>query len=206
MKLVVAVTGATGAIYAVRLLEALKKKDVDVHLILSHWGRETIRLETGLAEADICELAPRCYPEDDLSAPVASGSFQHQGMIIIPCSMKTLAGIAHGYAANLIIRAADVTLKEGRKLILVPRETPLHAIHLENMLTLARLGAVIMPPMPAFYYQPRNIDDLVNHLVGRIMDQLGLEFEVATRWRGGEKTNLNAGVPESGASGRQVRR
>lgn len=206
MKLVVAVTGATGAIYAVRLLEALKTKEVEVHLVLSHWARETMRFETGLDEENLRQLAAHYYPENDLTAPLASGSFQHQGMVIVPCSMKTLAGIAHGYAANLIIRAADVTLKEGRKLILVPRETPLHAIHLENMLTLARLGAVIMPPMPAFYYHPRNIDDLVNHLVGRILDQLGLEFELATRWCGGEKTNLNAGVPEFGANGRQVRR
>ncbi|WP_338823530.1 putative UbiX-like flavin prenyltransferase [Moorella humiferrea] len=187
MKLVVAVTGATGAIYAVRLLKALKARQVEVHLILSRWAGETLHLETGLTEEDIRHLASYYYKEEDLTAPVASGSFQHQGMVIVPCSMKTLAAIAHGYAENLIVRAADVTIKEGRKLILVPRETPLNAIHLENMLALARLGVTIMPPMPAFYYRPQSIDDLVEHLVDRILDHLGLGGGTATRWRGGKK-------------------
>ncbi|NLW08033.1 MAG: UbiX family flavin prenyltransferase [Clostridia bacterium] len=184
MRLVVAVTGATGAIYAVRLLQALKEKEVEVHLILSRWARETVRLETNFDEENFRQLATCCYTENDLAAPLASGSFQHQGMVVIPCSMKTLAGIAHGYAANLIMRAADVTLKEGRRLILATRETPLNAIHLENMLTLARLGVVIMPPVPAFYNQPRSIDDLVNNFVGRIMDLLGLEHDLVARWSG----------------------
>lgn len=182
MKLVVAITGATGSIYAVRLLQALKAKGVEVHLILSHWAKETIRLETDFNDEAFCQLAAHCYQENDLAAPVASGSFQHQGMIVVPCSMKTLSGIAHGYAANLITRAADVTLKEGRKLILVTRETPLNAVQLENMLTLSRLGVVIMPPMPAFYNHPKNIDDLVNHFVGRVMDLLGLEHDLIIRW------------------------
>ncbi|MGI9861009.1 UbiX family flavin prenyltransferase [Moorella naiadis] len=182
MKIVVAVTGATGAVYAVRLLEALQGAGTEVHLVLSRWARETLRLETGLTAATMEELATCCYQENDLAAPVASGSFPHQGMVVIPCSMKTLAGIAHGYAANLIMRAADVTLKEGRKLILVPRETPLSAIHLENMLTLARLGAVIMPPMPAFYYRPQTVDDVVKHLVARILDHLGLKQNLVPRW------------------------
>ncbi|KYH33864.1 UbiX family flavin prenyltransferase [Neomoorella mulderi] len=184
MRLVVAVTGATGAVYAVRLLEALKEAGVEVHLILSHWAGETLRLETGMGVEAVQSLAACCYQENDLAAAVASGSFQHQGMVIIPCSMKTLAGIAHGYAANLIMRVADVTLKEGRRLILVPRETPLNAIHLENMLSLARLGVVIMPPMPAFYYRPRTVDEVVNHLVGRILDQLGLPHDLVPRWGG----------------------
>ena len=182
MKIVVAVTGATGAIYAVRLLEALKGAGTEVHLVLSRWAGETLRLEMGLTAASLEELATCCYQENDLAAPVASGSFPHQGMVVIPCSMKTLAGIAHGYAANLIMRAADVTIKEGRKLILVPRETPLSSIHLENMLTLSRLGAVIMPPMPAFYYRPRTIDEVVNHLVARILDHLGLAQDLVPRW------------------------
>jgi len=153
-----------------------------VHLILSRWGEEILRLETGIDGNAVGALASFAYQENDLGAAVASGSFQHQGMVVIPCSMKTLAGIAHGYAANLISRAADVTLKEGRRLILVPRETPLNAIHLENMLTLARLGVVIMPPVPAFYYRPATIDELVQHLVGRILDHLGLEHNLLSRW------------------------
>ncbi|MDN5344253.1 MAG: flavin prenyltransferase [Clostridia bacterium] len=182
MKLVVAVTGATGAVYAVKFLQALKATGVEVHLILSRWAEETLRLEMGLEPETVRNLAAFAYQEDDLGAAVASGSFRHQGMVIVPCSMKTLAGIAHGYAANLVMRAADVTLKEGRKLILVPRETPLSVIHLENMLALARLGVTIMPPMPAFYYRPATIDDLVNHLVGRLLDQLDVEHNLITRW------------------------
>ena len=184
MRLVVAVTGATGAIYAVKLLEALKINEVDVHLIVSHWAEKTLHLEMGLTAGDIQSMSNYHYEEDDLSAPVSSGSFQHDGMVIVPCSMKTLAAIAHGFDENLIIRAADVTLKERRKLILVPRETPLNAIHLNNMLTLNQLGAVIMPPMPAFYYHPKSIDDLVNHLVGRILDHLGKEQQLVPRWGG----------------------
>jgi 4-hydroxy-3-polyprenylbenzoate decarboxylase len=122
--------------------------------------------------------------KDDLAAPVSSGSFQHDGMVIIPCSMKTLAAIAHGFDENLIVRAADVTLKERRRLILVPRETPLNAVHLKNMLTLCQLGALVMPPMPAFYYHPKSIDDIVNHLVGRILDHLGQEQQLVPRWEG----------------------
>ncbi|MBE3574667.1 MAG: UbiX family flavin prenyltransferase [Firmicutes bacterium] len=182
MRLVVGITGASGAIYAVRLLKALTGTGTEVHLVLSRWALETLRLETGITEDTLRGLATRCYEENDLAAPIASGSFQHQGMVVVPCSMRTLAGIAHGYAANLIMRAADVTIKEHRKLILVPRETPLSAIHLENMLSLARLGVVIMPPVPAFYHRPQTIDDLVNHLVARILDHLGLEQHLVPRW------------------------
>jgi len=183
-KLVVAVTGATGSIYAVRLLQALAAKKIEVHLIVSNWGRETVRLETGLSLEDLQVLACYQYQENNLAAPVASGSFRHYGMVIIPCSMKTLAGIAHGYAANLIMRAADVSLKEKRKLILVPRETPLNTIHLENMLLLARAGAVIMPPVPAFYYHPQSVDEVIAHFTGRILDHLGIENEIIPRWGG----------------------
>lgn len=184
MRLVVAVTGATGSIYAVKLLEALKANEVDVHLIVSHWAEKTLHLEMGLTIGDVQAMSNCYYDEDDLSAPVSSGSFQHDGMVIIPCSMKTLAAIAHGFVENLIVRAADVTLKERRRLILVPRETPLNSIHLNNMLTLNQLGAVIMPPMPAFYYRPKSIDDIVNHLVGRILDHLGQEQQLVPRWEG----------------------
>lgn len=184
MRLIVAMTGATGAIYGIRLLEVLKKKGVETHLILSRWAEETIKIETSWTVEAVRELASMCYREDELGAALASGSFRHQGMIIAPCSMKTLAAIAHGLALNLITRAADVALKEGRKLILVPRETPLNVIHLENMLKLARLGAVILPPMPAFYHHPRSLQDLVDHLIGRILDQLDIEHELYRRWPG----------------------
>ncbi len=184
MRLIVAVTGATGSIYAVRLLEALKTERVSVHLIASKWAERTLHQEMGLTVGDLQPLYDCRYEEDDLAAPVASGSFLHDGMAVVPCSMKTLAAIAQGFSENLIVRAADVALKERRKLILVPRETPLHAVHLHNMLTLDRLGALIMPPMPAFYNHPRSIDDLVNHLVGRILDHLGLDQHLAPRWEG----------------------
>ncbi|GAB6158097.1 UbiX family flavin prenyltransferase [Desulfotomaculum varum] len=184
MRLVVGITGATGVIYGITLLEQLKKLDIETHLILSRWARRTIQLETSFTPAEVSRLADFCYDQDDLAAAIASGSFLHQGMAIVPCSMKTLAGLAHGYAENLIVRAADVTLKEGRPLILVPRETPLNVIHLENMLKLARAGAVILPPMPAFYHQPATVQDIVNQTVGRICDRLGLANDLVKRWPG----------------------
>lgn len=184
MRLIVAITGATGAIYGIRLLEVLKEKGLETHLILSRWAEETIKMETSWTVEAVRKLATAFYFEGDLGAALASGSFRHQGMIIVPCSMKTLASIAHGLAINLITRAADVTLKEGRKLILVPRETPLNSIHLENMLRLARLGAVILPPMPAFYHRPQTLQDIVDHLIGRILDQLDIEHGLYQRWSG----------------------
>lgn len=190
MRLVVAVTGASGSIYAVNLLKALKARNVEVHLILSNWAVETLRIETGMEKEELIAMASHYHQETDMAVLVSSGSFQHQGMVVIPCSMKTLAGIAHGYASNLIIRAADVTLKERRKLVLVPRETPLSIIHLENLLTLARSGAVILPPMPAFYNHPRTIDHIVNHLVARVLDQFGIEQDLSPRW-GEEDKKLN---------------
>ncbi|HBG21640.1 MAG TPA: aromatic acid decarboxylase [Peptococcaceae bacterium] len=189
MRLVVAVTGATGVIYAVKLLEALKNSEVEVHLIVSRWAKKTLNIEMGLTVSDLSSLCDYFYEENDLAASVSSGSFQHEGMVIVPCSMKTLAAIAHGFDENLIVRAADVTLKERRKLILVPRETPLNATHLNNMLILNKLGAAIMPPMPAFYYHPKNIDDLVNHLVARILDHLGKEQLLVPRWGGDPQNN-----------------
>ncbi|MGI9952089.1 UbiX family flavin prenyltransferase [Moorellaceae bacterium AZ2] len=187
MRVVVAITGATGAIYGIRLLQVLQSLEVETHLILSRWGEKTIEIETPWEVEAVRALATVNYQEDHLEAAVASGSFRHEGMVVVPCSMKTLANIAHGLASNLVSRAADVTLKEGRKLILVPRETPLNAIHLENMLRLARLGVVILPPMPAFYHRPRTLEDLVDHLVGRILDQLGLEHNLYRRWGGEEQ-------------------
>lgn len=182
-RITVAISGASGAIYGIRLLEALRKKKLETHLILSEWTYVTIKAETNYLPEEVKKLASYSYAVKDLTAPLTSGSFLIEGMVIIPCSMKTLAAIACGYADNLISRAADITIKEGRKLILVPRETPLDAIHLENMLKLSRLGVVILPPMPAFYIKPSTIDDLVNHTIGKVLDQLGIHNNLYRRWK-----------------------
>ncbi|MEW6447724.1 MAG: UbiX family flavin prenyltransferase [Bacillota bacterium] len=184
MRIIVAITGASGVIYGITLLEVLRKLEVETHLILSRRAEEIIALETSLTAADMRALTPHVYSESNFNAPVASGSFLHQGMVIAPCSMKTLAGIAAGYAENLIQRAADVTIKERRRLVLVPRESPFSAIHLENMLQLSRLGVVIAPPVPAFYNRPKTIAELVEFSVGRILDLLGVENELFQRWGG----------------------
>jgi 4-hydroxy-3-polyprenylbenzoate decarboxylase len=184
-QIIVGMTGATGAMLGVELLRRLQgHPNVQTHLVLSRWARATIRLETGLSVGDVAGLADFVYSSDDQAAPISSGSFLVEAMVVVPCSMKTLAGIRTGYADGLIARAADVTLKERRRLVLVPRETPLSEIHLDNMLALARMGASIVPPMPAFYNQPASLDDIVGHIVTRIMDQLGIESPTATRWNG----------------------
>ncbi len=180
--IVVGITGASGSIFGIRLLETLKILEIETHLIASEWAIRNLELEMDYPLARLQELATRVYDNRDLTAPVASGSFRAEGMVVAPCSMKTLAGIANGYSENLLERAADVTLKEGRKLVLVPRETPLSSIHLENMLKLARIGVIIAPPMPAFYMKPANIMDLVDHHVGRLIDQFGIENQLAKRW------------------------
>ena len=184
-RLVVGISGASGAIYGVRFLELLRGvPDVEAHLIISDAGRRTIVEETDYSVEAVEALAPRRYRNRDIGAAVASGSFKTAGMVIVPCSMKTLAGIRTGYADGLIARAADVTLKERRRLVLVPRETPLSEIHLDNMLTLARMGAIVMPPMPAFYNHPASIGDIVDHLVTRILDQFDIDTPDAKRWNG----------------------
>jgi 4-hydroxy-3-polyprenylbenzoate decarboxylase len=182
-RIIVAISGASGAIYGIRLLEALQKEGIETHLIISRWARETIREETSYSVEEIEKLTNYFYDERDLTAPLSSGSFLIHGMVVIPCSMKTLAAIACGYVENLIARAADITIKESRELVLVPRETPLNAIHLENMLKLSRLGVVILPPMPAFYIKPSSIDDLVNHTIGKVLDQLGINNRLYQRWK-----------------------
>lgn len=184
MRLIVAITGASGTVYAKRLLEVLREKKVETHLIVSKAAEKVIEHELGMKKKDLEKLACHVYGVDDLCAPFMSGSFQTDGMIIVPCSMKTLAGIASGYADNLILRAADVTLKEGRRLIVVPRETPLSSIHLRNMLSLARLGVAVVPAMPAFYHKPKKIDDLVDFVVGKVLDCLGVEHKLFKRWSG----------------------
>lgn len=180
--LILAMTGASGAIYGVRLLEVLKDRSVEVHLILSLWAEKTIALETEYRVEDVKKLARRCYDVEDLCAPISSGSFPVKGMVVIPCSMKTLGGIVHGVSENLILRAADVMLKEKRKLILVPRESPLSLIHLRNMTLAAEAGAVILPPMPGFYFKPKSIQDLIDHLVGKVLDLLEIDHRLFPRW------------------------
>jgi flavin prenyltransferase len=184
-RIVLGITGATGAIFGVELLRRLNQcADVETHLVLSRWARTTIHLETGLSVDEVVALADAVYSWNDQAAPISSGSFLTDGMIIAPCSMKTLAGIRTGYSEGLIGRAADVTLKERRRLVLVSRETPLSEIHLENMLALARMGASIVPPMPAFYDKPTAIDDIIAHICVRILDQVGIESADAKRWSG----------------------
>ncbi|MDH5713444.1 MAG: UbiX family flavin prenyltransferase, partial [Candidatus Bathyarchaeota archaeon] len=176
-------TGASGAVYGERLLKMLREKNVETHLIISKAAEKVIEHELEMAKEDVRKLADHAYDVDDWSAPVASGSFKTDGMVIIPCSMKTLAGIAHGYSDNLVLRAADVTLKEKRRLILVPRETPLNVVHLRNMLALAEQGVVIVPAMPAYYHKPKDINDLVDFVVGKVLDLLGIEHKLYKRWR-----------------------
>ncbi|WP_309141859.1 non-oxidative hydroxyarylic acid decarboxylases subunit B [Streptomyces griseicoloratus] len=185
MRVIVAMTGATGAPFGVRLLERLAElPDVETHLVASRWARATVELETGRTLREVAALADVVHPAEDQGATISSGSFRTDAMVVVPCSMKTLAGIRAGYADGLVGRAADVTLKERRPLVLVPRETPLSEIHLENMLALARMGVRIVPPMPAFYNHPATVEDIVEHIVSRVLDQLDLPAAGARRWSG----------------------
>ena len=183
-RLIVGMTGATGAILGVRLLEALKDSDVESHLIISNWARRTIEHETSHSFQQVCALASVCHNAANMAAEISSGSFLTEGMVVIPCSMRTLGSIAHGYGEHLVHRAADVVLKERRKLVLVARESPLSELHLENMLKMARVGVTIIPPLPAFYNHPESIDDIVNHIVTRVLDQFGISSPFAKRWDG----------------------
>jgi len=182
MKLVLAITGASGVIYGKRLLEELHVKKIETHLVISQAAKEIIKYEVGKSVESLEDLADNVYGIDDWSSPIVSGSFKTDGMVIIPCSMKTLAGIANGFAENVILRAADVTLKEKRKLILVPRETPLNSIHLRNMFDLSNQGVTILPAMPAFYHMPNCVDDLIDFVVGKVLDQLGVDHSLYRRW------------------------
>jgi flavin prenyltransferase len=183
-RLIVAITGASGAIYGVRLLERLRDLPVETHLIATKWARVTIEHETGRSFAEVKQLADHVYAENDQAAAVSSGSFLTDGMVIAPCSTKTLAAIANGFAYNLVCRAADVVLKERRRLVLVVRETPLHATHLRNMLTLTEMGATVAPPVPAFYALPQSIDDIVDQTVERLLDQFDFQLDSPYRWGG----------------------
>lgn len=184
MKLIVAITGASGSIYGIRLLEFLKsRKDIETHLIISKPAESVIPYETDYENSEqVKRLADYYYQDDDLSAPVSSGSFLTDGMIVVPCSAKTLSAVAHSYGENLITRACDVSLKERRKLILVFRETPLTLAHIENMKQVTSMGGIILPPIPGFYYKPQTIDDLINHTMGKVLDLFGIEHNLFKRW------------------------
>ena len=184
MKIIVGITGATGAIYGVRILERLREAGAETHLVVSRWGARTLLHETPYSREQVESLASVAYAPGDMGAAISSGSFRTDGMVIAPCSAKTLAAVAHGFGENLVHRAADVVLKERRRLVLVVREAPLSDIHLENMLKLSRTGAIVLPPMPAFYNRPRTVDDIVEHTVSRVLDQFGLDVGGAERWSG----------------------
>jgi 4-hydroxy-3-polyprenylbenzoate decarboxylase len=184
MRIIVGVTGGSGAIYALALLRFLRKLNVESHLVVSDMGARVMEHECGAELAELRELCDVFHPNDNLAASVASGSFQTDGMVVVPCSMKTLSAVANGYSASLLLRAADVCLKERRALVMVVREMPYSVIHLENMLKLARIGVAVLPASPAFYNHPQNLGDIVNFVVGKILDQLKIEHEIYTRWNG----------------------
>jgi 4-hydroxy-3-polyprenylbenzoate decarboxylase len=183
-RLIVAISGASGSIFGIRMLEALRACDVETHLVVSQWAARTLVHETDYTVAQVQALASERYAIGDVGAAIASGSFLTMGMVVVPCSMRTLGAIAHGVGDNLIHRAADVVLKERRRLVLAVRESPLNEIHLENMLKLARMGVSICPVTPAFYNRPATVDDLVNYTVTRLLDQVGIDTAAAKRWAG----------------------
>jgi len=193
-RLIVGITGATGTIFGVRLLQMLHGSGIETHLVMSKWAARTLVHETDYTTEQVQNLATHDYPVGDQGAAISSGSFVTLGMVIVPCSMRTLAAIANGLADNLIHRAADVILKERRKLVLVVRESPLHEIHLENMLKLSRMGVVIVPPVPAFYNHPQNLDDMINHVTMRILDQFDIHLDVMNRWDGAMLTSADVNL------------
>lgn len=182
MKLVVAITGSSGVIYGVRFLRACSKLGIETHLVVSRTAEIILGLEVGMKKEDLGKLATRSYDPEELTAPISSGSYPIDGMVIIPCSIKTMGAIANGVTSDLISRAADVALKSGKPLVLVPRETPFNLIHIENMLKLKRAGATILPASPAFYHAPKTVEDLVDYVVGRVLEMLGVEHDLYRRW------------------------
>lgn len=185
MRILIGINGASGVVYGIRLLQVLSGiKGIETHLIISVAGEQTIKLETEYKANEIRALAHCCYRIDDVAACLASGSFKHDGMIVAPCSMKTLSALAHSYADNLLTRAADVTLKERRRLVLLVRETPLHLGHLRNMVQVTEMGGIIMPPVPSFYHKPHTIQDLIDYTVGKALDLFNIEHSLFQRWSG----------------------
>ena len=185
MVIIIGITGASGVIYGIRLLEVLSTyKEIETHLLISEAGEENIPYETDWKLEDVRALADFSYDIQDMGARLASGSFKRDGMVVAPCSMKTLSAMANSYADNLLTRAADVTLKERKRLVVLARETPLHLGHLRNMVKLTEMGAVILPPIPAFYHRPRTINEIVDHTVGRVLDIFDIEHNLFPRWSG----------------------
>lgn len=185
-RLVIGLSGASGVMYGVRLLEVLRDRaDVETHLVISGGARRTIELETDFTFGEVEAFADRVHDLADIAAPLSSGSFRTMGMVVAPCSMKTLSGIANSYSDNLLLRAADVTLKERRRLVLLPRETPLHLGHARLIVQAIEIGAVVMPPVPALYHRPKTIGDIVDHTVSRVLDALGIDNDLVSRWGGG---------------------
>jgi 4-hydroxy-3-polyprenylbenzoate decarboxylase len=185
MRLIVGISGASGVIYGIRLLQVLRElPDVETHLVMSRYGRMNIGFETDMTVKQVEALADVVHSDRNLAANVSSGSFKTDGMVVAPCSMKTLSGIVNSYSDNLLVRAADVVLKDRRRLIIVPRESPLHLGHCELIYKAAQMGAVIVPPMPAFYNRPKTVDDIINHTVGRVLDLVGIEADFVKRWAG----------------------
>jgi 4-hydroxy-3-polyprenylbenzoate decarboxylase len=183
-RIIIVIAGASGVIYGVRMLSLLKEKTFETHLIISDAGKRNIEIETGYKAEEVTAMATYSYDNSDVGAALASGSFLTGGMVVSPCTIKTLSGIANSYTDNLLVRAADVTLKEKRKLVLVVRETPLHKGHLRLMTMAADMGAHILPPVPSFYHQPKTIDDIINQTIGKIFDYLGIEHDLFKRWGG----------------------
>lgn len=187
-RLIIGISGASGVIYGIRLLEILQDvSDVETHLVISTAGAQTIGLETDYSAAEVADLADVTYRFNDIAAAISSGSFKTHGMVVAPCTMKTLAGIAHSFSDNLLLRAADVVLKDRRRLVIVPRETPLHLGHLRLMTQVVEMGAILVPPLPAFYHRPKSIDDIVNQTANRVLDLMDIELpqDLFTRWQGG---------------------
>lgn len=182
MRLIVAITGSSGVIYGIKMLEVLLDLRMETHLVVSEWGKRNIRIETDKTMDYVKSLATKCYSNDNMAAAISSGSYKTEGMAVIPCSMKTLSSIANGYDDNLVSRAAAVCIKETRKLVIVPRETPISKIHLVNMIKLVEAGVVVLPAMPGFYHKPKSIGDLVSHIVGKVLDQFGIEHNIFKRW------------------------
>jgi len=187
MKLVVGISGASGAIYGIRILEVLQRLDVETHLVMSDSAKRTIAYETDYTVEQVKSMASVLHDINNVGASISSGSFRHDGMVIAPCSIKTLSALAHSFNTNLLIRAADVTLKERRKLVLMLRETPLHLGHLRLMTQVTETGAVLVPPLPAFYHRPRTLDDVINQSVNKALDQFGVDLDLFHRWTGNEE-------------------
>ncbi len=186
MKLVVGISGATGAIYGIRTLQTLKACQVESHLVLTDSAKRTIEMETTFSVKEVENLADYVHDNRDIGASISSGSFKTDGMLIAPCAIKSLSALANSYNESLLVRAADVMLKERRKLVIIPRETPLHIGHLKLLMSVAEMGAVILPPMPAYYHMPKTIDDIINQTVGKALDQFNVDHQLFKRWEGGE--------------------